>query len=70
MEHTARTKAQLKAVATETSEEGPGHTAKPNHPIESHMGNKIMFREKKVGKKEALFYYYHIFLFSQLKAVD
>lgn len=62
MERIARTK----AVATETSEEGPGYTEKPNHPIESQMGNKIMFGEK----KGALFYYYHIFLFSQLKAVD
>ena len=63
MECTAGTKAQLKAVATETSEEGPRQTAKPSHTMGSQMGNKIMCREKKMGEEGALFDYYRYFPF-------
>lgn len=60
MECIAGTKAQLKAVATETSEEGPGQTAKPSHPMGSQTGSKIMCREE-MRENGALFYYYHYF---------
>lgn len=61
MECIAGTKAQLKAVATETSEEGPGQTAKPSHPMGSQTGSKIMCREEKMRENGALFYYYRYF---------
>lgn len=59
-----------KGTATETSEDGPGQTTKPSHPLGSQMGHKFTFGEKKTGEKGPYSIVITTFLFSQLKALD